>query len=43
MELAESDRQTCKEAQDDHEDDENVISEENTLTFERFKRKLQQL
>jgi hypothetical protein len=34
-ELAEVDRQTYKEAQDDH-NDENVISEENSLTFKRF-------
>jgi hypothetical protein len=39
-ELADWDRQTYKEAQDDG--DENVISEENTLTIKRFKRNLQQ-
>jgi hypothetical protein len=40
-ELAELDRQTHKEAQDDHEDG-SVISEENILTIKRFKRILHQ-
>jgi hypothetical protein len=40
-ELAALDRQTRKEAQDDH-DDESVISGENTLTIKRFKRMLLQ-
>jgi hypothetical protein len=35
------DMRTCKEAQDNHDDDESVISEENTLTIKRFKRNLQ--
>jgi hypothetical protein len=39
-ELAELDKQTYEEAQDD--DDINVISEEKTLTVKRFKRSLQQ-
>jgi hypothetical protein len=35
------DRQTYEEAQDDH-DVESVISEENTITFKRFKGNFQQ-
>jgi hypothetical protein len=40
-ELAEVDMQTYEEAQDDL-NDENVISEESTLTFQRFKGNIQQ-
>jgi hypothetical protein len=41
-ELAGLDMRTCKEAQDYHDDDESVISEENTSTIKRFNRNLQQ-